>query len=252
MNTTWEQGSELPELKDSNLLAEGSHARVYLLGDQAVVRRLKNYQGSYPNANLMIHLKQLGFPTPILFEARQDTLVMERLHGPTLLQSLIAQEISLAEAARIMAQLHEHLHALQPPDSSSTNDQLGDEDRILHMDIHPGTIVLTPAGPYLVDWEDSRLGPPELDLAATALVFAMIASEPGELQDGAASMFRKFSRTVGTGFVPYLEAAARVRAQEMDTSPEELALIQPGLQWAHAHLQEFPRWCVPTRQESTQ
>ena len=252
MKTSWVHVSELPELKESNLLAQGSHARVYIVDDQVVVRRLKNYQGTYPNADLLSHLKQLGFPTPTLFEARQDTLIMERLHGPTLLQSLIAQETSLAEAVRIMVQLHEQLHSLQPPPSLATNGQPHGTDRILHMDIHPGAIVLTADGPHLVDWEDSRLGPPDLDLAATALIFAMIASEPGELQEGAASMFRKFSRTVGTGYVPYLESAARVRAEERDTSPEELALIQPGLQWAHAHLQEFTRWCVPTRPESTQ
>lgn len=252
MNTPWVQGSELPELKESNLLAQGSHARVYIVGDHVLVRRLKNYQGTYPNTDLMSYLKLLGFPTPTLFEARYDTLIMERLHGPTLLQSLIAQETSLAEAVHIMVQLHEQLHSLQPPQSPASDGQPPGEARVLHMDIHPGAIILTPNGPHLVDWEDARLGPPELDLAATALIFAMIASEPGELQEGAASLFRKFSRTVGTGYVPYLETAARVRAEEMDISAEERSLIQPGLDWAHNQLQEFTRWCVPTGPESTQ
>lgn len=248
MNTSWVQGSDLPELKESNLLVQGSHARVYLVDDQVVVRQLKNYRETYPNADLMVHLKQHGFPTPTLFEVRQDTLIMERLHGPTLLQSLIAQETSLAQAVAIIVHLHEVLHGLQLCDGSPS----GDADRILHMDIHPGSIVLTPDGPYLVDWEDSRVGPPELDLAATALVFAMIASEPGDLQLSSASMFRKFSRAVGTNYVPYLDEAARIRSQEMDSSPEELALIQPGLDWAQEHLADFTGWCVPTHPESIQ
>lgn len=232
MNSDWVPGTKIPALKESNLLAEGSHSRVYSISDRVVVRQLKNFSGTYPNADLIAHLKETGYPTPALYEARQDKLIMERVHGPTLLQSLIAQETSLADGVQIIVQLHKELHDLRAPEITSISGWAGDGDRIIHMDIHPGTIVMTHSGPQLVSWEDSQYGPKELDVASTALIFAMVATYPGELQKPAAAMFRKFTRQVGTDYVPFLEQAAQIRRTDMDTSPEELELLTTGLAWA--------------------
>lgn len=232
MNSDWVPGTKIPELKESNLLAEGSHSRVYSISDRLVVRQLKSFSGTYPNADLIAHLKKMGYPTPALYEARQDKLVMERVHGPTLLQSLIAQETSLSEGIDIIVDLHEQLHAINPPEITSISGWAGHGDRIIHMDIHPGTIVMTNTGPQLVSWEDSQYGLAELDVASTALVFAMVATYPGELQKPAAALFHKFTRRVGTDYVPYLEQAAQIRRTDMDTSTEELELLTTGLAWA--------------------
>lgn len=252
MDKTWVPGTVIPELKESNLLAQGGHAKIYLIGEHFVVRRLKEFQGHYPNADLIAYLNEKNFPTAMLHEVRNDMLVMERLHGPTLLQELLAQEISLAEGVRIIAQFHNKLRALTTPDFELSQGAAKPDHAVLHMDIHPGTIVITQAGPRLVDWEDARFGPPQLDIASTALIFAMLASSPGELQAGSASMFRKFSRQVGSEFVPFLEEAALIRATQLQDSTEEKELIAPGLEWAMDHLDSFNEWCVPTRPESTQ
>lgn len=38
---------------------------------------------------------------------------------------------------------------------------------MLHLDLHPGNVILTVAGPVVIDWTDVLRGDPALDLAQT-------------------------------------------------------------------------------------
>ena len=44
---------------------------------------------------------------------------------------------------------------------------LPDGDRICHGDMHPGNVLMSAAGPKVIDWMSAKAGPPEADVART-------------------------------------------------------------------------------------
>ncbi|MGW5876164.1 phosphotransferase [Nocardiopsis terrae] len=146
-------------------LAAGRDADVFALDDHRVLRRYRNPQDTAPEAAAMAHAAEHGFPVPGVYRAEGGELEMERLYGPTMLDACLDGRMTPEGAARTLAELHERLHAL-PPRSG--------EGRLLHMDLHPGNVVLAPQGPVVIDWTNARDGDPDLDLAVTALLLALI------------------------------------------------------------------------------
>ncbi len=71
--------------------------------------------------------------------------------------------------ARLLAQLHERLHEIAAPATLPT---AGLGDRLLHLDLHPDNIILSPGGPVVIDWTNARRGDPALDVALTWLITA--------------------------------------------------------------------------------
>ncbi|MBM3277789.1 MAG: phosphotransferase [Candidatus Handelsmanbacteria bacterium] len=58
-------------------------------------------------------------------------------------------------------------------------DRLPAGDRLCHGDFHPGNLLLTPAGPVIIDWIDASRGNPAAGLARTSLLFrAHMATSP--------------------------------------------------------------------------
>jgi aminoglycoside phosphotransferase (APT) family kinase protein len=119
----------------------------------------------------MAHVAALGFPAPAVYSAAGPDLVMERLHGPSLLTAMSAQGHDPVDGAGILARLHTRLHTLRPPPGT------GDE-RVLHLDLHPDNVVLTDRGPVLIDWTNATVGPPDLDVALSGLILAEVAVDP--------------------------------------------------------------------------
>lgn len=108
--TTTTPDERLPVLDDCHLLTSGRTSNVYLLNDTQVVRRLHDPDASFDNVELIRYLDTEDFPTARLVQAQGPDLVLERLHGPTLLQSLDVQDVSISEGVRILLDLHEALH----------------------------------------------------------------------------------------------------------------------------------------------
>jgi Ser/Thr protein kinase RdoA (MazF antagonist) len=44
-------------------------------------------------------------------------------------------------------------------------------DRLLHLDLHPRNVLLSPRGPYVIDWANAARGPAALDPALAIAVF---------------------------------------------------------------------------------
>jgi aminoglycoside phosphotransferase (APT) family kinase protein len=59
----------------------------------------------------------------------------------------------------LLARLHAQLHEIEAPP------ELGD-GRLLHMDFHPGNVILSPDGPVVIDWGIARAGEPILESEA--------------------------------------------------------------------------------------
>ena len=117
----------------------------------------------------MTDVRAHGFPVPEVFDAGDGYLVMELVHGPTMLDDAIPFRIR--RAARTLAELHERLHRLTAPPWLIREAPVPG-DRILHRDLHPLNVLMAPDGPVVIDWANASRGAPEFDVADTWVLFA--------------------------------------------------------------------------------
>jgi len=67
----------------------------------------------------------------------------------------------------VLAALHARLHEIAAPPGLES---VGPGDRLLHLDLHPENVILSPSGPVVVDWTNARRGDPALDVALTWVI----------------------------------------------------------------------------------
>jgi aminoglycoside phosphotransferase (APT) family kinase protein len=149
-------------------VASGRASQIFDLGDGRILRR-----GGHPEreARVMRHVAAQGYPVPGVLEVREDALVLERIGGPTMLQELFRRPWRLRRHASLLAGLHKRLHEIDA----------GDGGRQLHLDLHPENVILSDAGPVVIDWTNARGGEPALDVAMTWVIGATSAGVPGRL-----------------------------------------------------------------------
>jgi aminoglycoside phosphotransferase (APT) family kinase protein len=129
--------------------------------------------------------------------------IYERSYGPSLWECAIASAAAAAAAGRELAALHHRLLHLSPPPTlprqldrfackirraaatvaselaGSIADLPTDAGpyRLCHGDLHPANIIVTAAGPIVVDWFDASRGDGTLDIARTSLLLGAIGSD---------------------------------------------------------------------------
>lgn len=211
------------------LLASGGSADLYTIDDDRVLRRYRDGRDVAPERLLLDHLAAHDFPAPRVEDASGADLVMEWLHGPTMLQALGAGEMSLHDAGELLADLHRRLHAIPAPGGWRPRDA-GDAAPgpvVVHLDLHPGTVVLTERGPYVVDWSHARPATPELDAAVTALLVAEVAVDAGgDYSQAARALLASFLHAADENPVRALDEAAALRAADPQLVPGERELVQ--------------------------
>ncbi|WP_446214088.1 phosphotransferase [Micromonospora sp. IBSANI012] len=207
-------------------LASGRDADVYALGADRVVRRNRDGGDVRAEAELMAYLRAQGYPVPEVFRADGPDLEMTRLAGPTLAEALITGVADIRSGARILATLHHRLHALRArlsPDPAA---------RILHLDLHPQNVMVTADGPVVIDWGSAREGPPELDLAMTALIVAEVVTDPtSPFVAPAGDLLTAF--LAETGPVGLLDPAVSLRARTGPLDPRRVAQAAARVRMAH-------------------
>ncbi|MCW6008789.1 phosphotransferase [Micromonospora sp. CPCC 205371] len=189
------------------LLGSGREADVFAIDEVRALRRYRNGGDVTAEAAVMAHVGALGYPVPRVYEARGADMVLERLSGATMLAAFQAGTMGLDEGAGILADLHRRLHALPP--------RLGRRpgDRVIHLDLHPENVVLTPTGPVVIDWRNGTEGPADLDVAATAVILAQAALDPAPgLADAARALLTGFLGRMGAVPADALDAAIARRA----------------------------------------
>ena len=146
------------------LLGQGRTCDVYDLGDDTVLRARRDRRSIEHEALVMRHVHNHGFPCPRVHRAAGAEMVLDRVHGPTMTDDLMREPTDdRARAAAIaLAGLHDRLHTVPPLD--------GHDGRILHLDLHPDNVVVTGAGPVLIDWTNADTGPAEVDIAMTWVI----------------------------------------------------------------------------------
>jgi aminoglycoside phosphotransferase (APT) family kinase protein len=184
-----------------------------------VLRRYRERGEVTREAATMAHVAAHGFPAPTVFSAEGKDLVMERLHGPVLLDVVVSGVHDTGDAGRVLADLHARLHAL--PSRSGAP-----EERVLHLDLHPANVLLTPRGPVLIDWTNATDGPPDLDVALTAVILAQVAVEPDhEFADVATAMLAAFLEATGGQALSMLDRAIARRAADRSLTAAEVGLL---------------------------
>ncbi|MEU8400625.1 phosphotransferase [Nonomuraea sp. NPDC048892] len=158
-------------MRIGELLGVGRSADVYAIGGGRVLRRYRYDLDASRESAVMVYVAAHGYPVPEVFpgEGRATDLVMGLVRGPTLLQAFTEGKADAGEVGRILAGLLRRLHEIPPMEPGDPG------DRVLHLDLHPDNVMLAPQGPVVIDWANSRSGPPALDCALSALIIAQVA-----------------------------------------------------------------------------
>jgi aminoglycoside phosphotransferase (APT) family kinase protein len=152
------------------LLATGRSADVFAYGAARVLRRNRSGRSADHEAAVMEYVRARGFPVPMILDVRGPDLIMERAEGPSMLEQLTRRPWTVVPHAALLAELHRRLHRIQAPDWIPA--PLGEGDRLVHLDLHPGNVLLTTSGPIVIDWEIAGRGVPMADVAKTWILIS--------------------------------------------------------------------------------
>jgi hypothetical protein len=209
------------------LIARGRDADVFALDGSRVLRRYRAGGDTAREAAVMRHVAGHGYPLPRVHESAGPDLVLDRVHGPTLLAALVGGEVAVRAGAELLADLHVRLHAVPPrPDAGQG---------VVHLDLHPGNVLLGPAGPVVIDWRNAGDGPPELDLAVTALIMALVATDREHPMAGpAAELLSAFVHSANGDLRSGLPRAVELRRVDPNLTPGEKARLKAAAALIHA------------------
>lgn len=157
-------------------IAAGRDADVFAVDSSRVLRRVRRPDADCrAEAAQMQWVRNQGYPVPEIFEVAGPDIMMQRVSGPTLAASAISGATDCDAAGRLLGDLLRQLHLLPPPAGNT----LG--GRVRHLDLHPENVLLTAAGPMVIDWGNTDVGEPAMDTALSALVLAQVALLPGSI-----------------------------------------------------------------------
>jgi aminoglycoside phosphotransferase (APT) family kinase protein len=204
-------------VSEPSLIGSGREADVYALDGGRVLRRTRNGRDVSAEAAVMAYVHSRGFPVPAVHDSVGPDLILERVDGPTMLHALTTGAIEIEAAARVLADLHHRLHAL--PAAGSEDPDV----RILHLDLHPDNFLLGRAGPVLIDWRNATEGPPDRDLAVTALILAQVAVDDRHAHAAdAAVLLRHFLECAGGEPAAELANAVAFRRSDPTQTAREI------------------------------
>ena len=153
------------------LVGSGRDCDVFDVGPGRVVRRNRNGRNTEVEALTMTHLRAHNYPVPEVFDAAGADIVMERLDGPTMVDAFARRPWRLSTYAHQLADLIGRLQAVPLPDHDLPQ-RVPPGEVLVHLDLHPLNVMLTPKGPVVIDWTGACTGAPGLDAANTWLTVA--------------------------------------------------------------------------------
>ncbi|MFG2651296.1 phosphotransferase [Streptomyces sp. NPDC048436] len=224
-------------MQTGELLGSGRSADVFAIDDHWVLRRYRDGGDATTEAAVMAYLAERGYPVPRVRDpagagpgpAPRTDLVMQRLHGPSMLQALLQGTITAAEAGSALADLLHRLHSVHARSSADPG------HRILHLDLHPDNVMLTPGGPMVIDWRNTEEGPPALDWGMSSLILAQVAVDTTALAPLARAVLASLLTHLGPTVVPgntdarCLTEARKRRAADPSMSESETHLLDDAM-----------------------
>ena len=206
----------------------------------------------------MRHARAHGAPVPEVFDVSGADIVMALAAGPTMVDVLIRRPWTVGAQARLLARLHDQVHAVPALDwlpapfgdgtetgaarggdaegDDAGGDGNGREDAapggvLLHRDLHPMNVILTADGPRIIDWEGAARGPAVADVAMTWVIVAFSEVCVPRLEAAAArtlqAMFtRAFLRAAGPLDQRWRQAIVRHRLDDPHLLTAERARLE--------------------------
>jgi aminoglycoside phosphotransferase (APT) family kinase protein len=229
-------------MQTGGLLGSGRSADVFAIDDHWVLRRYRDGGDVTAEAAVTAYLAEHGYPVPRLRDPAgagagstvpRTDLVMQRLHGPSLLQALLQGMITAEEAGAELARLLHHLHSV--PARVATDPA----NRILHLDLHPDNVMLTSERPVVIDWRNTEEGPPGLDWGMSALILAQVAAGNTALAAPAravlASLLTHLDPAISLGNTDSgcLAEAKKRRAADPSMDESETHLLDEAMELIH-------------------
>jgi aminoglycoside phosphotransferase (APT) family kinase protein len=151
-------------------LASGRAADVFADGPERVRRRYRAARDCQAEAGVMEHARTHGFPVPEVFDVCGSEIVIERIDGRSMLADLARRPWQLRSHARLLACLHDCLHAITAP--AWLQSPLGDGRALLHLGLHPENVIIAARGPYVIDSTNAAAGPAPADVTQTWVLIA--------------------------------------------------------------------------------
>ena len=221
-----------PELIEPGpLLASGRDSDIFECGSGRILRRARHARSLEPEARVMEYVRAHGFPVPAVqcVQAGGTELVMDRVDGPTMIDDAAAHPWRLWRHARTLADLHSRLHEIPAPEWLEPLADGG--DRVVHLDLHPLNVILSPRGPVVIDWTNAHRGDGLTDVALTWVLVATARAPGGHFRQLQVRVFRAlFIRSFRRGFdrravSARLPAVARAKTGDSNMSPAEQAAM---------------------------
>jgi aminoglycoside phosphotransferase (APT) family kinase protein len=207
-------------------LASGREADVFALDDKRVLRRYRRAADTTGEAAAMAYVGGLGYPVPEVFAAQGNEMVLERLDGPTMAQAMAAGQTSIEAGAETLANLIRGLHELPPWPGDATGGS------VLHLDLHPENVMLTGAGPMVIDWCNARIGDADLDTGLSALILAQVAIDGTHPMAAFAGDFLDALLPLLPGDpVRLLDQVVEFRAGQLTMGANDIAVLDEAAAW---------------------
>ena len=150
------------------LIAAGRDADIFEYGPGLVLRQSRHGRSMADEARIMEYVRARGYPVPAVERVSDDglRLVMQRIDGLNMLDTLMRRPWAVRHYGRLLADLHHALHRLAGPPWLGVS-SIAAGDRIVHLDLHPLNVIMSPTGPVVIDWTNAKRGDPSADLALT-------------------------------------------------------------------------------------
>jgi aminoglycoside phosphotransferase (APT) family kinase protein len=131
----------------------------------------------------MEYLRAQGYPVPEVLEidASGRDLVMERIDGVTMVDSVKRAPWTLRRRARELAALHRRLHVIEAPDFLR-GAPVGHGSALVHMDLHPLNVLVGARGPVVIDWARAACGDPSVDVVIAWVLMSVGQVPVGRLE----------------------------------------------------------------------
>ena len=217
-------------------LAEGRDSEIFEHGRGRVLRVARDGRSLIAEAEIMRHVGSHGYPCPEVHDAGDGYLVMDLLDGPTMMDWAGRPPFPLRRSGHLLAELHERLHRIPAPAGAPVAPMAG--DRLVHRDLHPMNVMMTSAGPMVIDWANASAGDPSFDVADTWVLF-VCGSPPAAGVDrfivpiGKRILLRAFLGRVDTAAARRaIPAAVEHRLSDPNMTSEEQGRMREFADWA--------------------
>jgi hypothetical protein len=190
-------------------IGTGRTADIYEYGKECVIKIFKSdfHIGSEGKNSKIINGLE-GIRSPKLIDIidikGSKAIVYERITGPTMMEKIACEPEKQSYYADMLAQIQYQMHtavsSLKPnlkeeiKNKISSSEKLNDRVReyalekteiindscaICHYDFHPGNIIISENGPFIVDWANALIGDVRADVSRTSLMLRAYLSRLG-------------------------------------------------------------------------